>query len=58
MHTDGTMEQRLKRSGFVAALDQSGGSTPSALLHYGIAASEYAGEEECSASCTRCACAS
>jgi fructose-bisphosphate aldolase class I len=46
MHTDGTMEQRLKRSGFVAALDQSGGSTPSALLHYGIPDSEYAGEEE------------
>jgi fructose-bisphosphate aldolase class I len=46
MRTDGTMEQRLKRSGFVAALDQSGGSTPSALLHYGIPGSEYAGEEE------------
>jgi len=46
MRTDATMEQRLTRSGFVAALDQSGGSTPSALLHYGIPESEYAGEEE------------
>jgi fructose-bisphosphate aldolase class I len=43
---DGTMEQRLKRRGFVAALDQSGGSSPSALLHYGIPGNEYAGEEE------------
>jgi fructose-bisphosphate aldolase, class I len=46
MRADGTIEQRLKRNGFVAALDQSGGSTPSALLHYGILASEYASEEE------------
>jgi fructose-bisphosphate aldolase class I len=33
-------------SGFLAALDQSGGSTPAALSRYGITASEYAGEEE------------
>ena len=32
--------------GFVAALDQSGGSTPKALKLYGIAESEYAGEKE------------
>lgn len=33
-------------SGMFAALDQSGGSTPSALARYGIAASAYSGEEE------------
>lgn len=33
-------------SGFLAALDQSGGSTPAALSRYGIAASAYASEEE------------
>lgn len=32
--------------GFIAALDQSGGSTPKALLQYGIAESSYSGEEE------------
>jgi fructose-bisphosphate aldolase class I len=32
--------------GFVAALDQSGGSTPKALEHYGIDPSEYADEAE------------
>lgn len=32
--------------GFIAALDQSGGSTPKALLLYGIAESEYQGDEE------------
>ncbi|MGA0132701.1 MAG: fructose bisphosphate aldolase [Ilumatobacteraceae bacterium] len=30
--------------GFIAALDQSGGSTPKALALYGIAESEYSGE--------------
>jgi fructose-bisphosphate aldolase class I len=30
--------------GFIAALDQSGGSTPKALRLYGIAESEYSGE--------------
>ncbi len=33
-------------NGFIAALDQSGGSTPKALLLYGIAESEYSNEEE------------
>jgi fructose-bisphosphate aldolase class I len=37
MHTDG---------GFIAALDQSGGSTPKALRLYGIEESEYSGDEE------------
>ncbi|MBO9610937.1 MAG: fructose bisphosphate aldolase [Paenibacillaceae bacterium] len=31
--------------GFIAALDQSGGSTPKALLQYGIAENSYSGEE-------------
>ncbi len=32
--------------GFVAALDQSGGSTPKALAGYGVEKSEYTGDEE------------
>jgi fructose-bisphosphate aldolase class I len=32
--------------GFIAALDQSGGSTPKALRLYGIAESEYSGEDQ------------
>ena len=32
--------------GFIAALDQSGGSTPKALKTYGIDPSEYNGEDE------------
>lgn len=32
--------------GFIAALDQSGGSTPTALEHYGITAQDYAGDDE------------
>ncbi len=32
--------------GFVAALDQSGGSTPKALRLYGVEESEYSGDEE------------
>ncbi len=32
--------------GFIAALDQSGGSTPKALRLYGIAESEYSGEAQ------------
>lgn len=32
--------------GFVAALDQSGGSTPKALLSYGISEDQYANENE------------
>ena len=33
-------------SGFVAALDQSGGSTPKALRLYGIAENTYSGDEQ------------
>ena len=32
--------------GFIAALDQSGGSTPKALRLYGVEESEYSGEDE------------
>lgn len=32
--------------GFIAALDQSGGSTPKALLQYGVEESEYSNDEE------------
>ncbi|MDD3920625.1 MAG: fructose-bisphosphate aldolase, partial [Eubacteriales bacterium] len=32
--------------GFIAAMDQSGGSTPKALAHYGIAEDAYHTEEE------------
>ncbi len=43
-------QEQLKRmkndNGFVAALDQSGGSTPKALALYGISEKEYKNEEE------------
>ena len=32
--------------GFIAALDQSGGSTPKALKLYGIEESEYSGDRK------------
>ncbi|MGE0711053.1 MAG: fructose bisphosphate aldolase [Planctomycetota bacterium] len=36
----------LSQDGFIAALDQSGGSTPKALRLYGVPESAYSGEEE------------
>lgn len=39
-------EQAGKKDGFIAALDQSGGSTPKALRLYGIPESEYSGDAE------------
>ncbi len=33
-------------SGFIAALDQSGGSTPKALAQYGVESADYAGDDE------------
>jgi fructose-bisphosphate aldolase, class I len=39
-------EKMGKARGFVAALDQSGGSTPNALKLYGIAQDEYSNDEE------------
>lgn len=40
------MAQMTSGEGFIAALDQSGGSTPGALRLYGIAESDYSGDEE------------
>jgi fructose-bisphosphate aldolase class I len=40
------MSQMAEKKGFIAALDQSGGSTPGALRLYGIADSDYSGDEE------------
>jgi fructose-bisphosphate aldolase, class I len=40
------MEKVSEGKGFIAALDQSGGSTPKALLGYGIEESAYSGEAE------------
>lgn len=40
------MAQMVAGAGFIAALDQSGGSTPGALKAYGISESEYSGEEQ------------
>ncbi len=40
------LERVRKSEGFIAALDQSGGSTPKALRLYGVEESEYSGETE------------
>ena len=40
------MNKAKSGKGFIAALDQSGGSTPKALQLYGIEASEYSGDEQ------------
>ena len=40
------LEQMRTGKGFIAALDQSGGSTPKALMQYGITQDRYANEEE------------
>ena len=46
MADDKMMAQISGKSGFIAALDQSGGSTPGALRLYGIADNAYSGEAE------------
>ena len=46
MANDKMMAQMLRKGGFIAALDQSGGSTPGALRLYGIPDSAYSGEAE------------
>ncbi len=46
MSNDKMMAQMSGKPGFVAALDQSGGSTPGALRHYGVPDSDYSGEAE------------
>ena len=40
------MQKAKLGKGFIAALDQSGGSTPKALMLYGIEESEYSGDEQ------------
>ena len=40
------LEKIRTGSGFIAALDQSGGSTPKALKAYGIEESQYSGDDE------------
>ncbi len=46
MKTDKMTAQISSKDGFIAALDQSGGSTPGALRLYGIPNSAYSGEAE------------
>lgn len=40
------LERMKNAKGFIAALDQSGGSTPKALLNYGVSESSYTNETE------------
>lgn len=40
------LELMHSKKGFIAALDQSGGSTPRALLNYGVTEDAYSNEEE------------
>lgn len=46
MANDKMMTQIATKGGFIAALDQSGGSTPGALRLYGIPDSAYSGDAE------------
>src|SRR5215475_11704822 len=46
MANDKMMAQMFKKDGFIAALDQSGGSTPGALRLYGIPDNAYSGDAE------------
>ena len=46
MANDKMTAQMGEKDGFIAALDQSGGSTPKALSLYGIAESAYSGDAE------------
>ena len=40
------LEMLMNSTGFIAALDQSGGSTPKALMAYGVDQGQYDGEDE------------
>lgn len=40
------LQKMITQDGFIAALDQSGGSTPKALKIYGVDESEYHGDDE------------
>ncbi len=46
MNTADMTAKIAAKNGFIAALDQSGGSTPKALQGYGIADSEWSGDDE------------
>ena len=46
MVNDKMMAQMSSKDGFIAALDQSGGSTPGALRLYGIPDNDYSGDAE------------
>src|SRR5271156_2151415 len=46
MINDKMLAQISEKGGFIAALDQSGGSTPGALKLYGIPESAYSGDAE------------
>ena len=46
MANDRMLAQVREKQGFIAALDQSGGSTPGALKQYGIPESAYTGDAE------------
>ena len=46
MPNQAQIDQILKGAGFIAALDQSGGSTPKALRLYGVEESAYASDDE------------
>ena len=43
---DQQLEKIRSAKGFIAALDQSGGSTPKALLQYGVPQDAYSGDDE------------
>ena len=44
MANDSMMTQMSRKGGFIAALDQSGGSTPKALAQYGVPETAYSGD--------------
>ena len=46
MAQDKMLTQMAEKQGFIAALDQSGGSTPGALKQYGVPESAYSGDDE------------
>ncbi|MGJ8596617.1 fructose bisphosphate aldolase [Sulfitobacter sp.] len=43
---DAQRTRMASASGFIAALDQSGGSTPKALAQYGVEPADYSGDDE------------
>ncbi|WP_322042045.1 fructose bisphosphate aldolase [Paraburkholderia sp. J67] len=46
MANEKMLQQMREKPGFIAALDQSGGSTPGALRQYGIPESDYSGDAD------------